>query len=255
MRSRRKSIVPTIREILAREALQSYAREIASSLTEQVYRCAECKDTGLVVDPDYPGYAIECAACAHRRRAQYLQQLCGLTMRERLASLPDIRATANSDTARMVAAARRFIDAPVGFLTIYGTCGNAKTVVLQSIINACLARDIEAIYVTFYDALQWIRAGFSDETAQRRIDQLRAARVLAIDELDKVKESDWVIEFRNQLIDYRYRFGLDNQCGTVFAMNGEIDLLPEWLSSRLRDGRNVVIQNNDRDMRPLLRQR
>lgn len=247
--------MPTIREILAREAWQSYAREVASTMTEKVYRCAECKDTGLVSDPDFPGNTIKCTACAHRRRAQYLQRLCGLTLRERLASLNDIRATSNSDTARMVSAARRFIDAPMGFLTIYGTCGNAKTVVLQSIINACLAHDIEAIYVTFYDALQWIRAGFSDETAQHRIEQLRTVKVLAIDELDKVKESDWVIEFRNQLIDYRYRFGLSDQCGTVFAMNGEIDLLPEWLSSRLRDGRNVVIQNNDRDMRPLLRQR
>ncbi len=243
----------TAREILARNAKKKYAHEMRRMLMEPVYGCSACQDTGLIVDPDYPEYAIVCQQCARRRRAEHLQKMCGLTMRERLATLSSIRAIPGTDTAQMVQAARSFIDAPVGFLTIYGTCGNAKTVALQSIVNACLVRDIEAIYTTFYDVLQWIRAGFNDETAQRRIAQLRDVQVLTIDELDKVKESEWVIEFRNQLIDTRYRFGLDGQRGTVFALNGDIELFPDWLSSRMMDGRNVVVKNNDKDMRPLMR--
>ncbi len=243
----------TAREVLARNAKMQYAGEMRRILMEPIYRCSACRDTGLIDDPAYPGYAISCQQCAHRRRAEHLQKMCGLTMRERLATLNSIRAMSGTDTAQMVQAARNFIDAPIGFLTIYGTCGNAKTIALQSIVNACLARDVEAIYTTFYDVLQWIRAGFDDETAQRRIAQLRDVQVLVIDELDKVKESEWVIEFRNQLIDTRYRFGLDGQRGTVFALNGDIELFPDWLLSRVRDGRNVVVQNDDKDMRPLMR--
>lgn len=184
-----------------------------------------------------------------------MQDICGLTGAELSASLEDITAKPHTDIARMVEQARRFIEMPVGMFTIYGKCGNAKTVVLQSIVNACLARNVCAIYTTFYDLVGYVREAFQPDasnSAWYRMHRLQDVPVLCIDELDKVKSSEWVREVETQLFDTRYRRGIAGELGTVLAMNGDVEDLPEHLLSRLRDGRNVIVRNNDRDMRPLM---
>lgn len=221
------------------------------------YYCDKCKDTGIVSEViDGLEYASECASCAAKRRAAQLQDICGLTLHERLTNLNSIITPANSDTARMVQAARDFIANPIGILTIYGSCGNAKTVALQSIVNASLNRDVSAIYTTFFDLVRYIREAYqpgSTDSDWSRMRRFQNVPVLCIDEVDKVKPSEWVREVETQLFDVRYRHGIACECGTVLAMNESIDALPEHLASRLRDGRNVVIENNDRDMRRLMR--
>lgn len=141
-------------------------------------------------------------------------------------------------------------------MTLYGSCGNAKTVALQAIVNACLANSLGAVYTTLYDLIGYVReayqAGASD-SAWARMTRLQSIPVLCIDELDKVKPTDWVREFETQLFDTRYRRGLAGTLGTVIAMNGDIEDLPAHLLSRLRDGRNVIVHNADRDMRELMR--
>jgi DNA replication protein DnaC len=195
----------------------------------------------------------DCQIPAH---VAYLQSICGLTGPELDATLEQIVYRTGTDTARMVDAARRFIDRPFGYMTIYGSCGNAKTVVQQSIVNACLARNIGAIYTTFYDLVSYVREAYqpnAPDSAWARMKRLQSITVLCVDELDKVKISDWVREVETQLFDTRYRRGLAGELGTVLAMNGDIEDLPEHLLSRLHDGRNSIVRNNDRDIRPLMR--
>lgn len=238
-----------------REALHEYRINLTAA--GRPYRCEICHDTEIVVTDAELNAAMPCPACSTVRRAERLQRICGLTDDERKADLSQIVITSpHGGTARMVAAARAFIETPRGMLTIYGSCGNAKTVVLQSIVNAMLARNIGAIYATFYDVVTWIKESFSDASdisAELKVKQLVDTPVLCIDELDKVKSTDWVMELKTHLLDARYRRGLAGLCGTVFAMNASIDTLPDWMYSRLRDGRNVVVENNDRDMRPLMK--
>lgn len=185
-----------------------------------------------------------------------LQRLSGLTDQERKVRLADISAKSGSGTALMVDAARNFITAPVGFLTLHGTTGNAKTVVMHSIVNELVDQSIEAVYITAFDLIGYIRAAFDkqhdvvDVTAHDRLKRLEKVRVLCLDELDKVKWSSWVEEQITDLIDARYRLGLDWEVGTVIAMNANPNTLPEWIYSRLRDGRNVMIENRDADVRP-----
>ena len=76
--------------------------------------------------------------------------------------------------------------------------------------------------------------------------------MLCVDELDKVNQTDWALELQTALIDIRYRTGLEGTTGTVFAMNTSPDTLPGWIASRMRDGRNVVVENPDADMRPAM---
>lgn len=189
-------------------------------------------------------------------RVVEMQKICGLTDLELNASLDDIDAKPRSDTERMIAEARRFIDRPIGMLTIYGSCGNAKTVVEQAIVNACIKRNRGAIYTTFYDLVSYVREAYQQgatDSAWARMRRLQNIPVLCIDELDKVKYTEWVQEVETQLIDARYRLGIAGELGTVLAMNGDIDNLPTHLQSRLRDGRNVIVRNRDKDMRGLMR--
>lgn len=199
------------------------------------------------------GRALPCE-CQARRRAEILQAVCGLNEDERLARLGDVVA-AGPGTAAMLDAARAFIAKPAGILTVWGKCGNAKTTVLQAIVNECLDRNLSAVYVTLYDLINWVRDAFRDDTdsAWGRVHRLTAVSVLCIDEFDKIKITEWSEELQTAVLDRRYRDGLSGRVGTVLAMNSDPNHLPEWIYSRLCDGRNRIVHNADPDLRPRMR--
>ncbi len=77
--------------------------------------------------------------------------------------------------------------------------------------------------------------------------------VLAIDEFDKLKVTEWYEEFETMLMSRRYRDAVDGLSGTVLAMNSDPAKLPEHIYSRLSDGRNLILHNTDPDLRSLMR--
>jgi hypothetical protein len=91
------------------------------------------------------------------------------------------------------------------------------------------------------------------ESAYKRMMKIATCSILSIDELDKVKITDWTQELQTAIFDRRYRDGLARKSGTILAMNSAPDRLPEWIYSRLSDGRNRIIHNPDQDMRRLMR--
>jgi DNA replication protein DnaC len=158
----------------------------------------------------------------------------------------------------MVTALREFVQSPTGIITIYGTPGNAKTIGLQAVVNELRRQGIEAIYITMFDLISHVREAFNDkrevksETSYDRLCRWEQVRVLAIDEFDKVRhQTDWVLDQLTDLIDKRYRTAMDGTTGTLIAMNDNMADLPDWISSRLRDDLNRVIENLDPDMRSM----
>lgn len=225
--------------------------------------CSECGGSGWLrydVPFGHPqfGKAVRCG-CKHDQDVQRLQALSGLTAGERAVRVEDIVAT-GAGTKGMVEAAQAFIQNPSGILIIHGSTGNAKTTALQGIVNALVGQGVQAVYVTAFDIAGYIRKAFNkdrdvvDLDAHERLKKLVSLRVLCIDELDKVRWSEWVEEQFTDLIDGRYRLGLDWEVGTVIAMNAHPETLPPWIYSRLRDGRNRIIENNDPDVRPGMEQ-
>ncbi len=188
-----------------------------------------------------------------------LQELSGLAPSERLKALDDIDIGAGPGTAAMVSAAREFIDSPMGILTIHGSSGNAKTDVLQGVVNAFVAQRVEAVYMTIFDLMGWIREAFNNdrsvksESAWERIKRVERVRILCVDEFDKVSQTDWVVDQITDLVDYRHRFGLDGVVSTIIAMNQDVEVLPPWITDRLRDGRNRIVRNDDPSLRSLMR--
>jgi len=229
--------------------------------------CNDCNDTGYVRadldlhDPRF-GKLIRCE-CKAREDAERLNRLSGLTVTERNIKLTDIVTDELEATARMVNACRKFISQPQGIITIHGGSGNGKTMALQACVNAMLEKNIEAVYVTAFDLISFIRAAFQQDKftkvvdvvegdAYGRLQRFERVKVLALDEFDKVKVTDWVRDQLTDLIDRRYRMAEDGQGGTLIAMNESPDYLPPWISSRLK--RYTVIHNADDDMRPELSQ-
>jgi len=224
--------------------------------------CDICDDAGWLrveqtLTGDVQHYKTKRCPCKAQEDAERLQRLSGLTENERRNRLEDIDATGRPGTRAMIDACREFLTSPFGSLVIHGTSGNAKTVALQSVVNVLVQNNVEAVYITAFDLISYIRDAFNEqrevksESAYDRILRFGTVPFLAIDEFDKIKMSDWVTEQVTDLIDRRYRLGLDGQAGTMLAMNGHPGDLPMWIYSRLSQG--VIVRNDDSDLRAHLK--
>lgn len=240
-------------------------------------RCSECGDFGWRKvrpgEPEYiPGYEINvpCESCAHDRRDRQrdeLQTISQMTDDERRMRLANIVTANRADTAAMVQACREMVARSATMITIWGSNGNAKSAALVATVNEFLDRGIPAVYIPVWDLLNWLQEGINsngtikNDSAYERLEQIKSIRMLAIDEFQGVKLTDWRAEQLRNLIDRRYRDGLDGKAFTLLAMNEDPAELEQRIWSRLRDGRNrlggnpPVLKNEDADMRPLLRRK
>lgn len=189
-----------------------------------------------------------CPVC----NAKEIDYACGLKDRERTVNLSGLDIEGRPATKRMIEAAQYFTKHPNGFLSIHGGNGTGKTVALMSIVNAVIATGNEARYVTASELLAYLRETFNSDTHETdysRLNELAHIPVLCIDELDKLRDTQYSREIQQELINLRYREA--NVLGTVLAWNGEVDALP-WpaVISRIREF--TVIKNDDSDMRELL---
>ncbi len=181
-----------------------------------------------------------------------IDAVCGLKTSERGVNLDGLITAGRPGAQAMKRAGLKFIADPRGFLSVYGPCGNAKTVLLQSIVNACLARGVEAQYLTAHELMDYLKEAFDPrvmETDIGRIRRLAAIPVLCIDEMDKASPTPYASDMQQHLINERYRNA--DVLGTVFAWNGTIDTLP-WpaVVSRIREFTHI--ENNDPDLRPAI---
>lgn len=248
-----RSTSATPSEQSRQQRAQATIREYGELLRDNGWlarRCETCDDQeNIVID----GVAQPCPDCAHLRRAERLQTASGLNPAERLIRLDDVLITGGG-TDEAVLAARKFLINPTRILTLWGGSGNAKTLILQAVVNECLERSVSAVYTTLYDLAGYVREAFRNdsESAWQRVRRFQSVNVLCIDEFDKVKMTEWIEELETAIINRRYRDGLAGLCGTLIAMNESPSELPPWISSRLHDGRNRIVHNGDGDLRPLL---
>lgn len=103
--------------------------------------------------------------------------------------------------------------------------------------------------------MERLRNGYSDDGFSGLYDRLASVSVLALDELDKVRLTEWAKEKLYQLCDARYRDR--DRKGTLFAMN----IQPAtdnadfgYLFSRMRDYYGCkVVEVAGGDVRPVER--
>ena len=177
-----------------------------------------------------------------------------LSERERAINLYDLDTNGREGTTAMIQAAEMFLNNNcAGLLSFHGGYGNGKSTALKAIVNACAQSGIEAQYITLTEIMLIVREAFNvqGESDYGRIKRLASVRVLAIDECEKARVTDYAAEIQSYFFDARYR-NIDT-LGTVLAWNGAFEKfeLP-WVRSRLTEG--IIVENNDSDMRDVIGQ-
>ncbi len=220
--------------------------------------CPICRGSGWLrverelSDPRFG--KLEPCECQADRALARLRGLSGLNACELRVTLDQVRARPASDTERMLAECRAFMARPAGFLTLWGGVGTGKSTCLYAITNALMRSG--AVYVSLHELLDFVRGGFDstagNDDAHARLQRFERVRVLCLDEVDKVKPSDWATEQLTALVDARFRSGLAGETGTVLALNSDPALQAAWIASRLADGRCRVVHNADADARAFM---
>jgi len=192
------------------------------------------------------GKPVPCPTCHDGNLARRLSEMSQLTGELTGARLRNFEVRRGTETA--FTAVRDYLHDPRGFLTLWGGYGCGKTRLLASLVNECTEARIGAVYYTLPDLLAVLRESVGDNAYSRQHARILSVRVLAIDEVDKARLTDWAKEQVYQLVDSRYR--LRHAQGTVFAMNvtpnrNDTDL--GYLYSRMTEG--AIIQITAGDMR------
>lgn len=145
-----------------------------------------------------------------------------------------------------------------GIYSLQGSPGIGKSYLLHCVVNQAREQGRVAVYAPMPDVLDYLRAAFDpkkEETYEERWKLLISCEVLALDELDEFKSSEWAHERFLRLIDERSR--RRDTLLTVVALNGSIASLAPKVTSRLRqgevfdlDGVDLRAVMNDREAYP-----
>jgi len=198
-----------------------------------------------------------CPVCRGEFLAEWLEHNCGLAGLE-LEGKPalEIRVTeqtplkGQADAFDVAWSLLSELPTPHSWALFTGQYGTGKTHVLVGLVNACRIARIYALYTKTERILSRLKATFdpgstvrSDEV-RRRYEQIP---VLVIDELDRVKWTEWAGEQLFAILDERYLAGRP----TWFASNAGPGALSETseplaaLVSRMSSGFMVAFTNAD----------
>lgn len=178
----------------------------------------------------------------------------GLYDSERGLSWGDVMPINERDTTAAVNAVKQAMARGAGWVYLWGETGTAKTLLLKIAVALSLKDHKIAAYVRMAGILDDLRSAF-DKTnpsgeAQRRLDWWSDIPVLAVDEFNRIKESEYAIERRFLLMDRRYEDALRGRSITLMAGNDNPASLESYLYDRIRDGRFAIVHLSGDSARP-----
>lgn len=192
--------------------------------------------------PDF-GKAFPCVCQRDEiatRRSARLRELSNLsavtdkTFESFLLDLPGLSETQLQTLRNAHSLAADYARDPQGWLLLQGTYGGGKTHLAAAIANDCLARGQDVIFMTAPDLLDHLRSTFGPDSNVEYDDlfeQVRATRLLILDDLGAESPTAWAQEKLYQLINHRYL----NRLSTVITTNVDPANLDPRVRSRLMD--------------------
>lgn len=143
-----------------------------------------------------------------------------------------------------------FMQTPRGWLTLAGGYGVGKTVLIYAALNHLADRGLYGRYVMMPELLNELRDAIGTDHYGERLRRLIEAPILAIDELDKLRDTPFVDDVLYAIFLARYRDRARQ--GTIIGYNldGE-SRIPPFLASRIRDGRFHLEEMGTADLRPI----
>ena len=207
--------------------------------------CGACGGAGWCYGADYA--LVRCLSCVNFLASSRLTpEEQALTV----SSLGDRADDVNREVMAMRFLAKQMLADPYGSLSICGACGDGKSLLLAALVADFCRAGREARYYSADEIAAALMPNTNAEGAQdfegKSPEQVKAMLkrlpVLAIDEMDKIDWSAWLVRHIGEIIDYRHRS--PEAMVTLFAMNRPP---AEWgtkagasvdaIESRLRDGR------------------
>lgn len=147
-----------------------------------------------------------------------------------------------SDGVKALEAVRPKYELGYGMVFLWGSYGQAKTLIGKVLIATAIREGKRAAYANLSNVLDDIRLAFDSQENKttdllRRIDWWISRDVLFLDELDKSNDTPWAKERLFQLLDQRYSGAIREEKLTVLASNSSDDALDGYMKSRLHDRR------------------
>jgi DNA replication protein DnaC len=136
--------------------------------------------------------------------------------------------------------ARKFAQAPDGWLVLNGTFGCGKTHLAAAIANYRMAEGHPALFIVVPDLLDHLRATFNPRSGvsfDKRFEEVRRTPFLVLDDLGIESATPWAREKLYQIFDYRYNARLP----TVITSATPIKELDSRLRTRMEDERHCLI--------------
>lgn len=208
-----------------------------ASAEEAEPRCSICDDIGYV---SVGGRSQPCA-CSESKLARRFLERSGLLEREwswmpNFAwDLPGKRGLAQIYSA--------LGEPPTGIYSLHGAPGVGKSGFMKACVaRTCMGHLAPAYYTLAEGMLDYVRATYSDHAPERTedaINRLRKYQLLAIDEIDRVSNTEWAQGKLMNILNDRYE--RRDSVATILASNTPVEKLPTYLGSRLLDGYVIVV--------------
>lgn len=150
-------------------------------------------------------------------------------------------------TAALVAI-ERLLKNPWGWLTLVGGYGSGKSTLLGATLAELARRGLDGAYYTASDLLRTLRESVGERTYATTLDRIARVPVLALDELDAFRLTEFAEEALIELFGRRYAMtgGV-----TLLACNVLGDPIPPRIVSRARDRRFQLVDLGEADLRSL----
>lgn len=133
-------------------------------------------------------------------------------------------------------AAQKYAEKPKGWLVFTGPYGSGKTHLTAAIANYRAGLGHPPLFIMVPDFLDHLRATFSPNSLisfDHRFEEIRATRLLILDDLGTQSMTPWVREKLYQLFNYRY----NAQLPSVISTADSLDDIDPRIRSRMLDTR------------------
>ncbi len=140
---------------------------------------------------------------------------------------------------RVAAALEDYAQHPEGWIFLHGRFGTGKTHLAASIAHERQRQGDKVMFLTAPDLLDYLRVTFGPNattTFDQRLNELREADMLIIDDLGTESATPWAKEKLFQLLDYRYL----TRAATVITTSQIIIKIDKRIQTRIMDERVCV---------------
>ncbi|SDN56219.1 primosomal protein DnaI [Alkalicoccus daliensis] len=124
-------------------------------------------------------------------------------------------------------------------LYIHGPFGVGKTFLVSAIANEFADQEVETMLVYTPDFLRELKSGISDGSYQDKLDNVKRAKVLILDDIGAETMTPWV---RDEVLGALLQFRMMEKLPTVFTSNFDLEELELHLASTQKGGAEKVDQ-------------